>query len=218
MIYYDPPYDAGEFAWVPGKSLDILPFKRTQGLDLDPTRPGTLWITNVDDYTIDLYDQTTETLIQRVGHLGNGNLLGEATGSIGIDAAGNLLAAIGVGDYDNDMLLLVKDDSGAIPVYEQTPPVRLFQMREKARSARDLADMVTGVAASDDQLIVSDRTLGSFPQGGRVLFWNRAIDKTLFESLSTYKPADGYLSGPGPEGPPTDFTMSIMPTDFEALA
>ena len=205
VIYYDPPYEAGELNWIPGTSLGGLPYLKMQGIDFDPTRPGTLWIAGIDEPTLILYDQATDTVIQQLGIPGGENPLADASGSIGIDADGNLLVAIGSGPYDNDVLMLARDDSGGTPVYELDPPVRLFQMQDKPRTDRDLADQLTGVAATSDQLIVSDKALGRPVTGGRILFWNKEAGATLFESLSTYAPADGYLSGDGPQGQATGF-------------
>lgn len=210
VFYYDPPYANDGTNRVLGTSLSGLEPINTQGIDLDPTRPGTVWIQNFADSTFDLYDQATHALIQRVGTPGKGHVLGEATGSIGIDADGNLLAAIGVGQYDNDVLLFVKDDSGGSPTYEMSPPVRLFQMQEKPRTDRDVTDQLTGVAATSEQLIVSEKGIGGSPSGGRILFWNKDSGKTLFDSLSTYKPADGYLSGDGPQGQASSFDEGLF--------
>jgi hypothetical protein len=147
-------------------------FVGPSGLDFDPTQPG-IWVSDYLKVDIELWDEDTDTLVETLGQTGNGNMLGDASGSIGIDSTGDVFTAIGTGDYDNDILMFAKNGSLT------TPSQVLFSGANSGYiDAKGLAS-VDGVAVADGQVIVGDE--------GRILFWN---DPT---SLYSGKSADGVI-------------------------
>ena len=201
ILYYDPPYDQPGTV-LGGPAIDADPSLRPPappGVDFDPTRPGTIWVPV--NRTWELWDMHREQPVLdtsgipvRIGIRGNGNILGDATGSLGIDQAGNILVAIGVGSYDNDVLKFEPNGLGGY-----TGPTRLFHMNQRELTAADIAGEIQGVevytGGSNDQLIVAER-------GGRVLYWSQGAAPTLYDALSNHKPADGAIGG--------DFNAKIL--------
>lgn len=148
-----------------------------QGIDIDPTEPGAIWISNHQHATLELWNESTKTKIKEVGSRDDGNVIGDGTGSIGIDSAGNLYVAIGQGQHDNDVLAF---DKGASPTL---PTKRLFGAGQNLPTASGLGWSVEGVVVSDGQLIAADRY--------RLLYWNDPA------SVASGQPADGYAGTTG---------------------
>jgi hypothetical protein len=175
VLVFKPPFSNGMNGSVFGSGFSV-----PSGIDFDPTEPGRVWIDNTGHQIIELWDENSRTLIKEVGWRGNGNVLGDSTGSVGIDSAGNILAAIGTGDYDNDVLLFKKDD----PVnYPTKPSKRIFGWGGtigNLKTGSSLAS-VRGIVVAEDQspkqLIVADYE--------RLMFWDDPA------SLTNGKPADG---------------------------
>lgn len=145
-----------------------------QGLDFEPTEPGSVWISNWAHNVVELWSESSGTKIREVGSRDNGNVIGDGTGSVGFDSAGNLYVAIGAGENDNDILVF---DKGASPLL---PTKKFFGKNANHPSASGLGPG-NGVVVSDGQLIVADEH--------RLLFWNDP------GSASTGQPASGYAAG-----------------------
>ena len=170
VLVFKPPFAIGMAGSLFGSG-----FQGPQGVDFDPTEPGAVWIANRGHSTIELWSESTRAKIREVGWRDNGNVIGDGSGSVGIDSAGNLYVAIGTGDHDNDVLVF---DKGAAP---NLPTKRLFGTGGNLPTASSLGGSVEGVVVSDGQLIVAD--------GNRLLFWNNPA------SLVSGQPADGYAAG-----------------------
>src|SRR5690606_30474393 len=85
-------------------------FIQPSAIEFDDTEPGRIWIYNEGRSRLELWDETTETFIRKVGRDDDPNLLGAATGSIGFDSAGNIYAAVGEGETNNTVLIFDKAD------------------------------------------------------------------------------------------------------------
>ena len=169
VLVYKPPFINGMAGSLFGSG-----FWAPQGVDFDPTEPGSVWVANLNHTTLELWSESTGTKIREVGSLDNGNVIGNGSGSVGIDSAGNLYVAIGVGDHDNDVIVF---DKGSDP---EVPTKRLFGNGGNLPTASGLGSP-EGVVVSDGQLIVAER--------GRLLFWNSPA------SAVNGQPADGYAAG-----------------------
>lgn len=169
VLVYKPPFSDGMAGTAFGSG-----FLGPQGVDFDPTEPGSVWITNLGHTTIELWSETAGTKIREVGSPDNGNVIGDGTGSVGIDSAGNLYIAIGTGEHDNDVLAF---DKGAAP---DVPTKQLFGRGGNLPTASGLGSG-EGVVVSDGQLIAADTN--------RLLFWNNP------PLAVNGQPADGYAAG-----------------------
>jgi hypothetical protein len=172
VLVYKPPFSNGMAGTGFGSG-----FFGPQGVDFDPTEPGSVWIANWGHSVIELWSESTGTKIREVGSRDNGNVIADGTGSVGIDSAGNLYIAIGGGEHDNDVLAF---DKGAAPTL---PTKQLFGTGDNLPTASGLGPSVEGVVVSDGQLIVADRF--------RLLFWNNPA------SAVNGQPADGYAGTSG---------------------
>ncbi len=169
VLVFKPPFSNGMAGSLFGSG-----FSAPQGVDFDPTEPGSIWVVNLNHATLELWSESTGTKIREVGSLDNGNVIGNGSGSVGVDSAGNLYVAIGVGDHDNDVIVF---DKGSDPLL---PTRRLFGNGGNLPAASGLGSP-EGVVVSDRQLIVAER--------GRLLFWNSPA------SAVNGQPADGYAAG-----------------------
>lgn len=178
---FQPPLATGMTALIPHT------FNMPSGVDTDPTESG-VWIMNEYNRTLELWNYGLTTLIKQIGYSGQGNLLDDASGSVGIDSGGNVAVAIGRGDYTDDVILFRKNGSG----YDA--PVRLFNANVRTNTAVDFAGVNVGVQWSKSpgggsQLIVADN--------GRVLYYNNPNAATINSATVP----DGYLDwltcGPG---------------------
>lgn len=151
-------------------------FSSPAGVDFDDTEPGKIWITNQGNNTVELWDETGETLDLTIGSAGDGNLLGDATGSIGFDSAGNMYAAIGIGTYTDSVIEF--DKGGSTTAVSNV----LFTPGQGGDIDDTGIGTGGGVVVSNNQLIVAD--------GGRVLFWD--IPGGVGD-LTNGKPADGFI-------------------------
>ncbi|MEX0616989.1 MAG: DNRLRE domain-containing protein [Candidatus Woykebacteria bacterium] len=155
-------------------------FSIPHGIDFDPTRPGKVWVANKGAHVLELWDEDTQSRILELGVRGDGNVLGDTTGSIGIDTAGNIIAT--APGYDYAVYLKQDIDAGRI----RYPSKQFFGTNSNSGNLMgpsDLGAQVTGVVASDNQLIVGG--------DGRILYWNNPI------SLTNGKDADGFIGYPG---------------------
>ncbi len=151
------------------------------GLDFDDTEPGRIWITNQGHSVIELWDTSgSGTLIRRVGDYNDGNLLGDVSGSIGVDSNGNLYAATGTGVSNNDVLIFNKGDDNTTYSHRLYTPTSYGNYVDENSMAS-----VSGVVVTDNQVISAD--------SGRILFWNTPDGVS---DLSDGKPADGYVGAP----------------------
>jgi sugar lactone lactonase YvrE len=144
------------------------------GVDMDPN--GGVWVSNSFHNTVERWDEGTQTLIEVLGARGNGNILGGASGSIGIDSAGNKYVTVQAGELQNDVVMFAPGRPTNYPSRQLFGPTR-------GGNAHDASGIATGagVAVADNQLIVADQ--------GRLLFWNDP------SSLANGKPADGFTGG-----------------------
>jgi len=172
VLVFKPSFSSGMNGRVFGSG-----FSGPSGVDLDPTEPGRVWITNQGHMTIELWDEGGRK-IRVIGARDNGNVLGDASGSIGIDSVGNIFIAIGTGNYDNDVLMFAKGGSAT------SPAKRIFGWGGSNGNLKTNQGLGwgAGVAVVDNQVIVADFE--------RLMFWN---DPT---SLTNGKPADG-VAGKG---------------------
>lgn len=151
-------------------------------LDFDPvkTTQSGVWITNKHHSTLELWNETTNTMVTYLGWRDNGNIINDGSGSVGIDSTGNKYIAVRKGVTANTVLMFSKIN----------PPVNsyskaLFQWGQgNFHDAKGLSS-ARGVVVSSGQLIVADH--------GRILFWN--IPSGI-NSLTTAKPADGVVVAP----------------------
>lgn len=167
VMVYDAPLGIGMSGRAFGSG-----FERPSGVDLDPTEPGKVWITDMGNEQLKLIDESSEVVVRTLGRLREGNILGDVTGSIGIDSSGNVYAALGKGDNNNDVVMY--SPGGSL----ESPTKKLFGAAAFGNQVADngLASGA-GIAIADNQLIVADR--------GRLLFWNDP------SSLTNGKSADG---------------------------
>lgn len=137
-------------------------FLAPAGLDFDPTQAG-IWIANTNDSkaTIELWSETLPiSKIKQIGNPGDANVLYGASGSIGINRAGDLFPGIAGGNYGRDVLVYLK---GGDLVY---PSNKLFGQDNNANQINLYGiGSGKGVTVSDDQLQVLD-------ENGRIMFWN----------------------------------------------
>ncbi len=175
VLRFKPPFTNGMVGEIFASGL-----KSPSGIDIDPTEPEAVWIVNQQNQTLELWDETTKTIRRKVGWEGNGNVLGDASGSVGIDSSGNILVALGIGNYSDDIILFEKGGSTT------QPSRRLFNnhLPKNNVNSKEFGQAVTGVEVAGNQLVVSE-------ENGRVLFWNNPNPA----NLSNGSPADGYLSG-----------------------
>lgn len=169
VLVYKPPFTNGMAGTGFGSG-----FFGPRGVDFDPTEPGSVWIANWGHSTVELWSENAGAKIREVGSRDNGNVIGDGTGSVGIDSAGNLYIAIGAGDHDNDVLVF---DKGAAP---NLPTKQFFGKNGNLPTASGLG-AGEGVVVSDGQLIAAD--------ANRLLFWNNPA------SAVNGQPADGYAAG-----------------------
>ncbi|MFL5734881.1 MAG: hypothetical protein ACJ78Q_17125 [Chloroflexia bacterium] len=157
VMVFEPPFATNMAGRVFGSG-----FNNPSAIDFDPTQPG-VWIMNSTLNSLERWDEASGLLVEVVGRKGQGNLLDRATGSIGIDSSGNKYMAVGVGDYQNDVLMLA-------PGATTMPTRRLFG--GGAGNEATGAGIATGggVAVADNQLLVADR--------GRILYWDNPSQLT----------------------------------------
>jgi len=167
VLVYDPPFTNG----MSGRNFGTG-FKNPTSLEIDPFQSG-IWVSNFGNSVVELWDMNTESKVREVGTRGNGNVLGNVIGSIGIDKDGNMLLTPGAGARRYDVLLFAQGQ----PAHTWTR--RLFGS-SVAGNQKDAFGLVNarGIAISNNQLIVGD--------AGRIMFWNNP------GSLSNGQPADGY--------------------------
>ena len=170
VLVFKPPFLNGMAGQVFGSH-----FGRPQGLDFDPTEPGSVWIANLLHATVELWSEGG-TKIRELGTR-DISVIGGGSGSVGIDSLGNVYVAVTGGPYGSDVLAF---DKGAPP---DLPTRQLFGATPGGNEpdASGLGWSVEGVAVADGQLIVSDND--------RLLFWNDP------RSAVSGQPADGYAAG-----------------------
>lgn len=170
VLVYKPPFVSGMAGEVFGSD-----FSRPQGVDFDPTDPGSVWIANLNHNTIELWSQGG-TKIREVGIRDDFSVIGGGSGSVGIDSSGNLYVAVSSGGPSDVRAF----DKGAP---SDRPTHQLFGAKPGGNlpTASGLGWSVEGVVVSDGQLIVADND--------RLLFWNDPA------SVATGQAADGYAAG-----------------------
>jgi hypothetical protein len=169
VMVFEPPFAPNMEGRVFGSGFGV-----PSGIDFDPTQPG-VWIMNTTYNSLERWDEDSGQLINLIGRKGVGNLLDRASGSIGIDSNGNKYVAIGIGDYQNDVLMFAPGASTTVPTR------RLFGAGVGNDPTGASIASGGGVAVAGNQLIVADR--------GRILFWNNA------SSLTNGQAADGAAGG-----------------------
>lgn len=156
-------------------------FNSPSGVDRDPTEPDRLWISNTGDSLIELWDEAgSGTLIRQVGN-GDGNIVGDVTGSVGVDSEGNVYAATGLGNYNNSVIVFDKDN----PDQEDISHLMFTPSGTGNMVTNEYMASVTGVVLTDDQLIAADE--------GRILFWNAPNGVA---DLTSGQLPDGYVGAP----------------------
>jgi hypothetical protein len=161
VLVFAPPFTNGMAGRLFGAG-----FAGPAGIDFDPGQPG-VWIANQQHHTLDRWDEDSGAILETLGDPTNYNVLDDASGSVGIDAAGNKFIVPGRGDYKNDVLMWARGAAAGVPTKQ------LFG-DSPGRGTYD-GNLVTasgiasggGVAVVDNQLIVADL--------GRVLFWNNPL-------------------------------------------
>ncbi len=154
-------------------------FNAPSGVDFDPTEPDSLWISNTNDNSLELWSENSGTLVRTLGGA-DGNIIGDVTGSIGVDSEGNVYAATGLGNYNNTVIIFEKDGDDVIPSTTLTQPTSVGNFKDINQLA-----VGRGLAVTEDQVIVADQD--------RIMFWNTPNGIT---DLYTGKPADGTVSRP----------------------
>jgi len=188
VLVFKPPFSNG-MAGTPFGSG----FGRPQGLDFDPMDPGAIWIDNVDHVTLELWSESSGTLLRTVGVRDGGPIGPGSSGSIGVDSSGSIYIAVLQGSYQNDVLAF---DRG---VQSDLPPHQLFGPGPNLPTSSDLGWSVEGVVVSDGQLIVADND--------RLLYWNNP------DSKASGQPADWYAAGAQSFSDFQDSCCGIMAVD-----
>ncbi len=172
VLVFDAPATGGNGrVFAPAAS-----FSHPEGLDFDPTQSGGIWIAQRTAHDVELWDMTSAQLVRTLGQRNNGNILNNASGSLGIDANGNYYLAVPQGDLANSVVRFPA--SGPY----LSPSTRLFSTNgvQNSRDARGMGNGYGGMAvyqdATSSQLITADV---------RILFWNG------LGALSNGKAADG---------------------------
>ncbi len=168
LKYINP--STGSMGSVFGASINFV-----SGLDFDPIDTGKIWVASKADNVYQQFDETSGVVTKTLGVSGNGNIINNPSGSLGIDSVGNYYVGVPGGDYGNDVVYFPKDGP------YNAPTKRLFDGKNVVNK-RDASGLwgASGVVIAGDQLIVQD---GFY----RILFWN---DPGNFTSG---KPADGIL-------------------------
>ncbi len=145
------------------------------GLDFDPTQPGAIWVAGKFDHDFVLIDETSQAVVRTLGVAGNGNVVNNASGSLGVDSSGNYYIGVPGADYGNDVIYYPAGGPYDIPAK------KLFNGLNVTNS-RDGKGLLggSGVVIAGNQFVVQD-------SNARILFWN---DPT---SLTNGKSADGVL-------------------------
>ncbi len=153
-----------------GPNIDMI-----DGLDFNPSNPGKIWVAKKQEHIFDLIDEANGQAVRTLGVPGNGNILNNVSGSIGIDSSGNYYIGVPGGDYGNDVVYY--PNSGPFDI----PSKRLFNGKHviNSRNAKGIVGG-SGVVIAGNQLVVQD-------SGARILFWNE------LSSLASGKAADGIL-------------------------
>ncbi len=188
ILVFKPPFESGMQADAEFGSG----FHRPSSLELDPLGRG-VWVVDAGNSMIQLWDEAGNSVLQvlgrdsympdrmcgeRLSSLPGVPLLCPVTGSVGIDASGNVLVPVYLitADVFRFPALTTETDTKAVGPADKRlfypPGDANFKDRNGLLSAR-------GVAIWQDQLIVSDRE--------RLLFWNG------LETLYDGQPADGVV-------------------------
>lgn len=174
VLVFEPPFTTGMSGRVFGEDIAW-----PGGIEFEPGVSG-VWIYDEGRKVLERRAEDTGSVVETLGILHDGNVLGSATGSYGIDSDGNKYIAIGEGNYRYDVLMFA-------PGATTSPTKQLFGnglgAGNYAGNQVTASGMlgVSGVEVADNQLIATD--------DGRVLFWNDPA------SLYSGKPADGALGG-----------------------
>jgi hypothetical protein len=154
------------------------------GLDWDPTHPGQIWAADKFDHMYELIDETTGLVTKTLGVKGNGNVLNNASGSFGIDSAGNYYVGVPQADYGSDVVYYPSTGPFDFPAKKLFDGKNVFNTRTASGITGAL-----GVVIAGNQVVVQDADK-------RILFWNNPA------SLSNGKAADGVLEA-------LDFTSTV---------
>lgn len=201
VLVYEPDvsgeFQNGQVAHVFGNP-DAL-FDRPSAIEADPTRPGHVWLgdrkLNAANDRLELWRLSDETLVQTVLV---GPPLHDASGSLGIDSAGNILAM----PRGGPTLKLTKVVNGSnityVPELSARFPLPAGPQYDTAtlRGATGI-DWYNGVTDAQDQLIVTDNN--------RILFWNNPDADTIANG----QPADGCATVTVPVSPACSQTDNI---------
>ncbi len=152
-------------------------FSSPSGLDFDPTESGRIWIINQLHDQLELWDIAGGTKIRTAGTLNDGNIIGDGSGSTGVDSSGNLYIANGVGIYNNSVIAFNKGDDNTVPSHVLFTPDGNGNLIDKHGMGS-----ISGIAVSHNQLIAAD--------DGRILFWNMPGG---ISDLTTGKDPDGFV-------------------------
>jgi len=149
--------------------------KFVSGLDWDPSQPGKIWAAEKATADYILIDELTGSVTRTLGVKGNGNILNNSSGSIGIDSFGDYFIPVPGGDYGSDIVYY--PSTGPFDI----PQKRLFDGRNIFNN-RDAKGLVggSGIVLAGSQLVVQDADK-------RIVFWNNP------SSLTNGKPEDGVL-------------------------
>jgi hypothetical protein len=163
-----PPYNQASYGSDPAGELFVRgdepshPFIAPSGIEFDPdsNRPG-VWIMNSGLHVVERWEETLNKygehdLLERFGTIGDGSILGGASGSFGIDSNGNRYVTPGTGNHKH--AVTVFNPSGSI-VKDLFPP----SDRGNTQS-NDAMSSVGALAVVGEQVIAADE--------GRVLVWN----------------------------------------------
>lgn len=176
MVYENPV--TGASGRVFASQISSIPFKYPEGIDLDPTQPGKIWIAQRGYNNVELWDEETQTLQKTLGVKNSGNILNNTSGSIGIDSSGNYYVAVPYGNYGDEIVYYQSSGPYDYPTKKLFDGRNVFNLRTGAGLTSG-GSIALYQDSTTTQLIVLDVA--------RILFWND------LNSLSNGKAADGVL-------------------------
>lgn len=183
IMVYTSPFSTGMNGTVFAPTAQ---FSSPSGLSTDPTQPGKIWIQNEGFSTVELWDVSSQTLVRTLGLRGNGNIINDSAGSIGVDSNGNVYVGIKGANYGDDVIQYPAGGPYDYPTHQFFGGGNPGNGGINTENFKDQYGLLSGApVVAGSQLIVAD---GS----GGILFWN--VDPTNPpSSLSNGKPADGYI-------------------------
>lgn len=193
VLYYDAPTTGATGQSFASQITNA--FVYPEGIDFDPNKPGKFWVAQRGKHVFELWDESTQTKSQTLGN-GDGNIVNQPSGSLGMDSTGNYYIANVAGIYGSDVIYY--PSSGPFDL----PAGSLFDGHNRFNKVDQYGIEYGGsVSISASQMIVLDSS--------RILFWT--IDPNdPPTSLPNGKAADGVVAA-------TNFSDASQRDSFTVL-